>query len=37
VQTAQSSLNSAQLALLKNTISHQLDVMAFKTPWAAGV
>jgi outer membrane protein TolC len=37
VQTAQSSLNSAQLALLKNTISHQLDVMAFETPWAAGV
>ena len=37
VQTAQSSLNSAQLALLKNTVSHQLDVMAFETPWAAGV
>jgi outer membrane protein len=37
LQTAQSSLNSAQLALLKNTVSHQLDVMAFETPWAAGV
>jgi outer membrane protein TolC len=35
--TDQSSLNSAQLALLKNTVSHQLDVMAFETPWAAGV
>jgi outer membrane protein TolC len=36
VQTVQSSLNSAQLSLLKNTVSHQLDVMAFETPWAAG-
>jgi outer membrane protein TolC len=36
LQTAQSNLNSAQLALLKNTVSHQLDVMAFETPWAAG-
>jgi len=37
LETAQSSLTSAQLALLKNTVSHQLDVMTFETPWAAGV
>jgi outer membrane protein TolC len=37
LETAQSSLTNAQLALLKNTISHQLDVMEFETPWAAGV
>ncbi|MGD0152990.1 MAG: TolC family protein [Thermacetogeniaceae bacterium] len=34
--TAQSSLTSAQLALLGNVVSHQLNVMSFETPWAAG-
>jgi outer membrane protein len=37
LQTAQTNLTAAQLALLKNIVSHQLDVMAFETPWAAGV
>jgi outer membrane protein len=36
LETAQSSLTQAQLALLENTVSHQIDVMAFETPWAAG-
>jgi outer membrane protein TolC len=34
LETAQSSLTSAQLALLENTVSHQMDVMSFETPWA---
>jgi outer membrane protein TolC len=34
LKSEQSLLSQAQLALLENTISHQLAVMAFETPWA---
>jgi outer membrane protein TolC len=34
LETAQSNLSQAQLALLENTVSQQMDVMAFETPWA---
>ena len=34
LETAQSNLSQAQLALLENTVSHQMDVMEFGTPWA---
>jgi hypothetical protein len=36
LETAQSNLSQAQLALLGNTVSHQMDVMEFETPWAGG-
>ncbi len=36
LKTAQSNLSQAQLALLENTVSHQMGVMEFETPWAAG-
>ena len=34
LETAQSTLAQDQLALLENTVTHQMDVMAFETPWA---
>ncbi len=36
LKTAQSNLSQAQLALLENTVSHQMGVMEFETPWAPG-
>jgi hypothetical protein len=36
LQTAQSTLAQDQLALLGNTVTHQMDVMQFEKPWASG-